>query len=346
MVSQFQHEAHRKRAPEALLMLKKIASMVKPIMRQRNWFVGTLAEFYPEASLLGMNTNSGQKIELRLRHPGDENQFVPIEQVVDTMLHELTHIVYGDHDAKFFALWDQLRDEHQALVMKGYTGEGFLGKGERLGGQRLPMHEARRRARAAAEKRKTLTAGSGQRLGGRGIARGENARSVIADAIESRNRINKGCATGTAKGRQEAERLTLENHGLEITKADQEDPNEAAIMQAYIEMIQDEERQKHGRNYMPPTESNPAGMRAVTAPSASSTSLRAQQADIESSLRRNRPPPAPSQNAKLPNSTKPSSTIAIQPRQSPSNVDLRNLHPCQPNDLSPVRRLRYRSKST
>ena len=325
LVNQFEHESHRKRAAEALLILKKIASMVKPIMRQRNWFVGTLAEFYPaEASLLGMNHNWGQKIQLRLRHAGDETQFLPFEQVTDTMLHELSHIVHGPHDQKFHALWDQLRDEHQALVMKGYTGEGFLGKGERLGGQRLPMNEARRRARAAAEKRRTLTAGSGQRLGGRGIARGENVRSVIVDAIERRNRINEGCATGTAKGRQEAERLTLAKDGLEVTKAEQEDPNEAAIMQAYIEMIQDEERQKHGQDYVPPTESNPAGMRTITAPTVSSNLLRSQQADIESSLRQSRPPPAPSQSTKLSKPAKvpmrPPTTPAptpLQPRQTP-----------------------------
>ena len=301
LVGQFEHEARRKRAPEALLILKKIASMVKPIMRQRNWFVGTLAEFYPkEGNLLGLNTNGGQKIQLRLRHHGDENQFVPIEQVVDTMLHELCHIVYGDHDKNFFALWDRLRDEHQGLVMKGYTGEGFLGRGERLGGQRLPMHEARRRARVAAEKRKTLTAGSGQKLGGRGIVRGEDVRAKIVDAIESRNRISKGCATGTARGREEAERLTLQKDGLEVTKAEKEDPNEAAIMKEYIELIQEEERQKHGRYYTPPTNSNPAGMRAITAPPTIPNSLRSQQAEIESSLRQSRPPPAPSQSTKPP----------------------------------------------
>ena len=83
------------------------------------------------------------------------------------MLHELAHNVHGPHDAKFHALWNQLRDEHEGLVMKGYTGEGFLSEGHRLGGRRgVPREEAQRLARAAAEKRRVLQAGSGQRLGG------------------------------------------------------------------------------------------------------------------------------------------------------------------------------------
>src|SRR5271155_2884165 len=88
LVNQFQHESHRKRAAEALTSLQKVASIVKPIMRQRNWRVGTLCEFYPaETNLLGLNINRGEKICLRLRYPGDENQFLPLEEVVDTMLH-------------------------------------------------------------------------------------------------------------------------------------------------------------------------------------------------------------------------------------------------------------------
>lgn len=89
LVTEYQHERHRVREAEALRALQKVASLVKPIMRQRNWTVGTLCEFYPqETNLLGLNINRGQKICLRLRYPGDERQFLPIEDVVDTMLHE------------------------------------------------------------------------------------------------------------------------------------------------------------------------------------------------------------------------------------------------------------------
>jgi hypothetical protein len=267
LVDQFQHDAHRPRADEALKTLRKIASLVKPIMRQRNWRVGTLCEFYPpESNLLGLNINRNEKICLRLRYAGDEKQFLPIEQVTDTMLHELCHYVHGPHDQPFHALWDQLRDEHEALVRKGYTGEGFLSDGKMLGGQRIPMHEAKRRARAAAEKRKALTAGSGQRLGGAPVMRGVDIRRVIADAAQRRIDIEKGCASGTDKGRQIARDVEVHNEGTTTTKAEDEDENEQAIMQAYIDLIQEEEAEKYGQGYAPPSESNPSGMRGTTLP--------------------------------------------------------------------------------
>jgi DNA-dependent metalloprotease WSS1 len=89
LVVEYQHEKHRPREAEALQILRKVASLVKPIMRQRSWKVGTLCEFYPnQRNLLGLNVNAGQKICLRLRYPTDQRQFLPLEQVVDTMLHE------------------------------------------------------------------------------------------------------------------------------------------------------------------------------------------------------------------------------------------------------------------
>ena len=89
LIAEYQHEKSRSREAEALLMLRKIASLVKPIMRQRGWKVGVLTEFYPEErNLLGLNINKGERICLRLRHAADERQFMPFEQVTDTMLHE------------------------------------------------------------------------------------------------------------------------------------------------------------------------------------------------------------------------------------------------------------------
>ena len=88
-ISEYEHEKFRPREAEALEMLRKVASIVKPIMRQRAWRVGILTEFWPtEKNLLGLNSNRGQKICIRLRYPHDERQFLPLEDIVDTMLHE------------------------------------------------------------------------------------------------------------------------------------------------------------------------------------------------------------------------------------------------------------------
>lgn len=289
LIQQYEHESQRPRAKDALFMLQKIGSIVKPIMRRRSWRVGTLAEFYPaETNLLGLNINRGQKINLRLRYPGDANQFLPLEQVVDTMLHELCHNVIGPHNQEFHALWDQLRDEHEALVRKGYTGEGFLGRGERLGGGRVPLHEARRRARQAAERRRMLAAGSGQRLGGTGILRGQDARAVIADAVERRLKIEKGCASGTAAGEKIAHNENVKKEQVTTTQAGPEDENEATMMQAYIELIEEEEKEKYGGYYVPPSAANPtrsSTSRASDVPDKA-RSLVEQQRQIEQDLMR------------------------------------------------------------
>jgi hypothetical protein len=50
----YEHLKHLPREREALHMLRKAASMVKPIMRKRGWKIRTLGEFLPdEDRLLG-----------------------------------------------------------------------------------------------------------------------------------------------------------------------------------------------------------------------------------------------------------------------------------------------------
>ncbi|EAA34780.1 hypothetical protein GE21DRAFT_379 [Neurospora crassa] len=273
LVLAYSHLHHLPQPSSALHLLKKIASLVKPLMRARGWRVRELGEFYPEQdNLLGLNINRGAKILLRLRYPSDKSLFLPIEQVADTMLHELAHIVHGPHDAKFHALWNQLRDEHEGLAMKGYTGEGFLSEGRRLGGGssnrgQIPMHEARRLAREQAEKRKvqtTLSAGSGQRLGGARPRPGEDIRRVIVDAVQRRNKTLKGCGvkdTGD-EGLAEQEIRTIEEQATRNgfrSKAEEDEANEAAIAQALWELVQEDEKKKFGSGYVEPSREFPAG---------------------------------------------------------------------------------------
>ena len=55
LVLNYSHLRDFPRQKDALHILKKVASLVKPIMRARQWKVGELAEFYPEQqNLLGM----------------------------------------------------------------------------------------------------------------------------------------------------------------------------------------------------------------------------------------------------------------------------------------------------
>ncbi|KAI9679923.1 MAG: hypothetical protein M1817_004938 [Caeruleum heppii] len=183
-----------------------------------------------------------------------------MDQVVDTMLHELSHIVHDAHDAKFHELWQQLRDEHEQLARKGYTGEGFLSDGRKLGGRRIPMDEARRKARAAAEKRRVLSAGSGQRLGGSILRRGVDMRQVIANAAQRRLAVTQGCASGSQNSREIVDQAT--QNGFR-TQAEEDDANERAIMQAYIELLHEDEKERWGDSYLQASAENPSGSAAV-----------------------------------------------------------------------------------
>lgn len=174
--------------------------------------------------------------------------------------------MHGPHDRQFHALWNQLRDEHEELVMKGYTGEGFLSQGKRLGGSRIPLDEARRRARAAAEQRKTLAKNSGKRLGGAPVLRGTDMRKLRADAAQRRIEVTNGCASGTDRSEELADEAS--RNGFR-TKAEEDDANEQAILQAFIELIQEEEREKYGDLYIPPSQENPAGPRTGENPDLS-----------------------------------------------------------------------------
>lgn len=123
------------------------------------------------------------------------------------------------------------------------------------------MHEARRLARVAAEKRRVQYANSGQRLGGFGPARGGDIRKTIADAAQRRIDISKGCANTEA---DEGWRIKVEeeaNRNGFRTKAEEDDANARAIEQAFIEMIQEEEQEKYGKSYTPPRADNSVGRR-------------------------------------------------------------------------------------
>ena len=232
------------REAEALHILRKAASCVKPMMRKRGWRVGQLCEFYPQqANLWGLNINHGETINVRLRHAGDSTQFLRFEQILDTLLHELCHNWIGPHNAEFHKLWDELRDEWYTLQMKGFSGEGFLGKGQTLGGQRVPMRELQRRAHAAAVERskKPQAYGSGHRLGGVRADRETDIRNVIADAAQRRNSVTSSCGTGDKAAEQAAQDALLNGYK---TKEDMDEANELAIQAALFELMQSEEERK------------------------------------------------------------------------------------------------------
>lgn len=117
---------------KALEMIYDIANRVGPLMEHYGLRVRQLNEMSPRsAQLLGLNVNHGQRIQLRLRPHGDDNSFLTLDEVVDTMLHELVHNTVGPHNASFYKKWDEYRAKMDELDAKGIM---LRGKGERLGG--------------------------------------------------------------------------------------------------------------------------------------------------------------------------------------------------------------------
>ncbi|KEQ69242.1 zinc metallopeptidase [Aureobasidium namibiae CBS 147.97] len=248
----YEHLADCPQPEEALLRLRKIASLVKPLMRKRSWKVRVLSEFLPDDQrLLGLNINKTFKICVRLRYTHEPSTFLPIEQCVDTLLHELSHIVFSDHDSNFHSLWDELRDDHERLILRGYTGEGFLTGGKRLGGGPVPpQHEMRRLARANAEQRRVLQKGSGRTIGGQRVAPGTDLRRVLADAADRRAIVDRGCASGTAQANNLADQAG--RHTFK-TKAEEDDANNRAIAEALFDLMEEEEAQKMKGTYSTPS---------------------------------------------------------------------------------------------
>ena len=117
----------------ALSILKDIAHRVSYLMREHKFKVDQLVEFYPKNKrLLGMNVNRGAKIMLRLRQPFNEEEFLPREDILGTMLHELTHNVYGPHNALFYKKLDELTARTWVIESQGLY-DGFIGRGRKLG---------------------------------------------------------------------------------------------------------------------------------------------------------------------------------------------------------------------
>ncbi|KAL7266797.1 hypothetical protein RUND412_010639 [Rhizina undulata] len=236
-------------------MLRKVASLVKPIMVKHGYHVGVLSELHPtdHPNLLGLNHDRGREINLRLRQPYDPSVFLDIEQeVVGTMLHELTHNEYGDHDHKFHAHLKSLEREYDILRASGYNGEGFYSQGLVLGaGPKNAFTDLRQRAIITAnQKRQSLYAGSGQRLGSGTNGAAEQYRSLrkaMARAAAIRAMNNKDCGTRKMDpGQGQLCNRYLESGGIRTDG--REDDKERRFIAEAVRLIEEMEREEQRQN--------------------------------------------------------------------------------------------------
>jgi hypothetical protein len=116
------------KAKEILIELANDPAVLA-VMNMHKWKVGLLDELYPEGMVgvddvcvLGLNTNYGQKISLRIR-TDDLLGFRKIWVIKKTLYHELTHNVFGPHDENFYNLLRQVEKEIKQIDWRN-SGQG------------------------------------------------------------------------------------------------------------------------------------------------------------------------------------------------------------------------------
>lgn len=105
-------------------------------MKKYKFKVGQLFEMFPEGMVgvdpvcvLGLNTNFGARIQLRLR-TDDLEGFRKMDSIRKVLYHELAHNVHGEHDSKFYMLMRQIEKDVKALdwrTSKGHHVGGNVG---------------------------------------------------------------------------------------------------------------------------------------------------------------------------------------------------------------------------
>lgn len=178
-------DAIRPSAAAALRMLHKLARDpgILGVMAKHKFRVGLLAEMPPEGKVgvsescvLGYNVNAGAEIHLRLR-TDDLRGFRRYARVRETLLHELTHNVWSEHDGNFKALCSRLNAECAEFDWKanGNGARRLAGEGAAASSDEETWSEDETMA--------ATRGSSGRALGGGG---GEDAPRSAAEAAARR----------------------------------------------------------------------------------------------------------------------------------------------------------------
>ncbi|KAJ3139105.1 hypothetical protein HK100_011955 [Physocladia obscura] len=193
---------------EAMKMIRRIGSLVQPLMVKHLWVLPLLREFVPDdPTLLGVNINKGQEIRLRLRHPGS-TCFFDFNFIMGTMLHELTHNIRSTHDAQFYKVMDDLANDFERMQVARWKIAGFGTPGIKLGwsGGNLSATDSREVTFKAAEQRahkaRIMIPAGGRTLGGSSsgssfsiLEKSLPLREMAARAAERRQRDRVWCGS-------------------------------------------------------------------------------------------------------------------------------------------------------
>nr|CCC95964.1 unnamed protein product [Trypanosoma congolense IL3000] len=122
--------------------LQRLVTVGEVILSSNGWKINHLKEFYPRsARLYGLNLNKGEEVCVRFRYPGQKVLFLPFEEVLYILLHEIAHCKYTKHDKNFWKLHADLVQQCFSLDMCNLVGNlgtplshRVNGGGVRLGG--------------------------------------------------------------------------------------------------------------------------------------------------------------------------------------------------------------------
>jgi len=179
---------HIKKLPDAnkaAELLQEIKRHADPLLRARGWRVNKLYEICCCTSG-GKNVGVGgfcvpagdgitsHRIALRLRQPRS-HELHSFEHCMKVMLHEMSHIVHGNHSAQFYQMMEEITKQYETYLAKGQVldaqGMPMVGGVKMDSARHNPtsLAEARARAMRAAEARARSSAlMGGGKLGGGG----------------------------------------------------------------------------------------------------------------------------------------------------------------------------------
>lgn len=213
LIGGYAHLSTKSHARDALALLSSLAAEALPLVKKHGWRIGLLREFYPsQSNLLGTNLNRGQVVSLRLRPASNEHEFLPFDDLMGTLLHELAHNEVGPHDARFYALLDELNVEYDALLAarKAHSQAKALG-GRGKGNGTVTLAEAKRRAvaRALGQARGTgvdgkVLGGSTSHPAGTGATADGSTAAAVAAAASSRADIKARVAEAALRRRHDS----------------------------------------------------------------------------------------------------------------------------------------------
>ncbi|KAL8657024.1 MAG: hypothetical protein Q9226_002330 [Calogaya cf. arnoldii] len=186
--------------------LSRIAAICKPIMAGAHLSAMTLEEYEPNPEFVGRNFNAGEIIQLVLKAP-QTGHWLSFRSVQMVMMHELAHCLQMNHGREFWKVRNQFAGELRELWGRGYTGDGFWGRGKTLLSERYE-HQGSWEEEVMPDR---LCGGTFRTRRGRKRKRGVKAEELSYAERQQRRIEKKFGRNGQQLGGQEETRVKLEN---------------------------------------------------------------------------------------------------------------------------------------